>query len=38
MCFSESEISGSHGDEFEDGDVTPCSLVDANRRFRAYCI
>jgi hypothetical protein len=31
------EISGSHGDESEDGsflDVAPCSLSETDRRFR----
>jgi hypothetical protein len=36
------ELSGSHGDEYEDGfcwDVAPCSLVKVDRRFRgAYCL
>jgi hypothetical protein len=35
------EISGYHGDEYEDvlWDVAPCSLVEIDRRFRgAYCL
>jgi hypothetical protein len=35
------EISGSHGDEYEDvfWDVAPCSLLEIDRRFSgAYCL
>jgi hypothetical protein len=34
------EISGSHGDKYEDDvfwDVTPCSLVEVYRYFRSAC-
>jgi hypothetical protein len=33
------EISGSHGGEYEQWNVAPCSLVEVDRRFiGAYCL
>jgi hypothetical protein len=40
LTSAETEISGSHGGEYEDDiflDVVPCSLVEVYRRFRGDC-